>query len=201
MVVLATNAGARSTPRRWPKTSSTDTATGRRLRLRVGVANDSKCSAARFACSSPPGELPHRPRSTRALAELAWLSLLPTRGTSHPTPLNKALLHRHRHRSAAAAPQRCGQSIRIHYRVSRARFDPWRTGRPRPWRGCLSSQRGARSTPCHWPRLVFTDTPWHGCLRSQRGAHSTTRRCSALLVIDTGTGRRLRPTCDLAKVF
>ena len=95
-----------STPRRWPRLFFTDTAPGRRLRLRSIVANAFHSRGARPARASPRGEPADRPRSTCALADLAWLSLRPTRDALHPTPLAEALLHRHRARSAAAVSKR-----------------------------------------------------------------------------------------------
>ena len=118
-----------STPLRWPRLFFTDTAPGRRLRLR-NVMPSFRIRAARPARASPRGEPADRPRSTRALADLAWLSSRPTRGALHPTPLAEALLHRHRARSAAAASKRRDHSFRIPWRAARARFAPWRTGRP-----------------------------------------------------------------------
>ena len=120
----------RSTPRRWPRLFFTDTAPGRRLRLRNVVATASDSRGARPARASPRGEPANRPRSTRALADLAWLSSRPTRDALHPTPLAEALLHRHRARSAAAASKRRGHRVRLPWRAARARFAPWRTGRP-----------------------------------------------------------------------
>ena len=121
---------ARSTPRRWPRLFFTDTAPGRRLRLRNVVTAAFESRGARPARASPRGEPADRPRSTRALADLAWLSSRPTRGALHPTPLAEALLHRHRARSAAAASKRRDRRVRLPWRAARARFAPWRTGRP-----------------------------------------------------------------------
>ena len=71
-----------------------------------------------------------RPRSTRELAHLAWLSSRPTRGALHPTPFAEAPLHRQRDRSAAATSIQRDQSFRIQCRTDRARFAPWRTSHP-----------------------------------------------------------------------
>ena len=118
------------TPRRWPRLFFNDTAPGRRLRLgnAVTIAFDSR--AARSARASPRGEPVVRPRSSRALADLALLSLRPTRGALHPTPLGEALLHRHHDRSVAAASKRNDHGFRVPWLATRARFAPWRTGRP-----------------------------------------------------------------------
>ena len=127
---LRSQRAARSIPRRWPRLFFTDTAPGRRLRLRnvVTYASD---SVARGPRALRPVENSRPPTgSTRALADLAWLSLRPTRGALHPTPLAEALLHRHRARSAAAASKRRDYRIRIPWRATRARFAPWRTSRP-----------------------------------------------------------------------
>ena len=94
------------------------------------VDHVSKSRGARPARASPRGEPADRPRSTRALADLAWLSSRPTRDALHPTPLAEALLHRHRARSAAAASKRRDHCVRIPWRAARARFALWRTSRP-----------------------------------------------------------------------
>ena len=56
-------------------------------------------------------------------------------------------------------------SFRSPCRAARARVAPWRTGQPsieharwRTLRGCLCSQRRARSTPHRVPRVLITDT-------------------------------------------
>ena len=122
--------GARYTPRRWPRLFFTDTAPGRRLRFRNAANKAFEIGGARPARASPRGEPAIRPWSMRALAELAWLSLRPTRGTLHPAPLAEALLHRHRARSAAAVSERRKQSFQNRWRTARTRFAPWRTSRP-----------------------------------------------------------------------
>ena len=69
-------------------------------------------------------------------------------------------------RSAAAALNFC-VAISSDPRAARpARASPVKNrptahearARLRTWRGCLRGQRGARSTPRHWPRRFFTDT-------------------------------------------
>ena len=70
-----------------------------------------------------------RPRSTRALADSAWLSSRPTSDALHPTLLAKAPLHRHRTRPTAAGSKPCDQGFRAPCRTARARFAPWKTGR------------------------------------------------------------------------
>ena len=75
------------------------------------------------------GEPADRPRSTCALADLAWLSSRPTRDVLHPTPLAEAFLHRHRAGLPAAASERRAYHIRLPWRAAHARFAPWRTGR------------------------------------------------------------------------
>ena len=119
----------RSTPRRWPRLFFTDTAPGRRLRLRSVVTTRSAPVARGPRALRPVENQADRPRSTRALADLAWLSSRPTRDALHPTPLAEALLHRHRARSAAAASKRRDHRVRLPWRAARARFAPWRTGR------------------------------------------------------------------------
>ena len=82
----------RSTSHSRPRLFFTDTAPGRRLRIRNAVIEAFESRGARPARASPRGELADRSRSTLALADLAWLSARPTRGTLHPTPLVDALL-------------------------------------------------------------------------------------------------------------
>ena len=103
MVVFAANTRHAPPPRRWSRLFFTDTALGRRLQLRDVLIAAIGSSAARPARASPRGEPADRPRNTRALAGLAWLSSRPTRDALHPTPLAEALLHRHHARSTAAA--------------------------------------------------------------------------------------------------
>ena len=158
--------GACSNPRRWPRLFFAVTAIDRRLRLQNAVARAFSFCATRPARYSPCGDLADRPRSTRVLADLALLSLRPTRGALHPTPLAEALLQLHRARSPAAALKRRNISFQIRWRAARAGLRPvdnlpsahgararWRT-----WNGFLRGQIGARSTPRHWARLFFTDT-------------------------------------------
>ena len=67
--------------------------------------------AARPARASPRGEPADHPRRTRALADLAWLSLQSMRSALHPTPLAEGPLQRNLARSAAAASEFHGYSI------------------------------------------------------------------------------------------
>ena len=85
------------------------------------------------------GEPADRPRSTCALADLVWLSSRPTRGALHPVPLDEAPLQRHRARSAAAASNCRDYNFKIPWCVARARFAPWRTGRPPKEQGSRSA--------------------------------------------------------------
>ena len=127
---LRSQRAKRSISRRWPSLFSTDTTPGRRLQLQNVDVTASDYRVARPASAAPCGEQADDQGSTRALADLAWLSLRPTRDTLHPTPLVEALLHRHRARSAAAASKRLDHCNRLPCRATRARFAPWRTGRP-----------------------------------------------------------------------
>ena len=86
--------------------------------------------ATRPARALPGVEPTDGPRSTRALADLAWLSSRPTRNTLHPTSLAVTRPHRHCARSAAAASKHCGHRVRLPWRASPARVAPWMTGRP-----------------------------------------------------------------------
>ena len=122
--------GARTNPRRWPRLLFTDIATGRWLRLRNAVVITFSVRASRPARALPRGELADRPRSTRTLPDFAVLSLRPTQGALHPTPLAEALLFRHRDRSAAAALERRCHNVQFLCQSARARFASWRTGRP-----------------------------------------------------------------------
>ena len=128
--------GARSIPRRWPRLPFTDTASSRRLRLRNAVAEAFEFRCARPAHASPRGEPADRPQSMCVLADLAWLSSRPTRGALHPTQLAEALFHRHHDKSAASVSNRSDCTCRIPCRTARARFAPWRTGRPPTGHAC-----------------------------------------------------------------
>ena len=166
VVVVWANSRRAPSPRCWPRLGRIDTATGRRLRLWNVAVTAFDYRAARPARASPRGEPANGPRSTCALADLAWLSSRPTRDALHPMPLAEALPHRHRPRSAATASKRLDHLVRISWRAARACFAPWRTEPTamkheravETLRGFLRSQRGARSTPRRWPRLFFTDT-------------------------------------------
>ena len=91
----------RSTSRRSPNHLCADTAPGRRHWDVKLVTTSFKPRNARPARASPHGEPADCPRSSRALADLTWLSLRPTRAALRPTPLAEALPHRHRARLAA----------------------------------------------------------------------------------------------------
>ena len=116
-----------------------------------------------------------RPRSTRALATVVWLSSRPTRARSTP----------HRCRGSFSPTPRqvggcgCGTTwpqqpipvprgpralrpVENRPAAHRAR------ARWRAWRGCLRSQHGARSNPRHWSRLFVSDTApcWRMRLRN-----------------------------------
>ena len=121
---------ARSIPRRWSRPFFNDTARGWRLQLSTVSFIASSSWAVLPARASPRGEPANRLHSTWALADLAWLSSRPMRGTLHPTPLAEALLHRHRVRSAATASRRRNQSVQVPWRAACARFSPSRTSRP-----------------------------------------------------------------------
>ena len=122
--------GARSSPRRWNRLHFNAISPVRRRRLYTVVTMTSESRAAQPARASPRQNPADRPRRSRALAGLAWLSARPTRGALHPTPLAEAPLRRHRARSAAAASKHLGHSFRVLCRAARARFAPWRTGHP-----------------------------------------------------------------------
>ena len=106
-----------------------DIVPSRRLRLRNIVANACNPRGARRVRASLPREPAYGPRSTCALADLAWLSLRPTRDALHPMPLAEALPHRQRLRSAAAVSKRRYRRVRIPRHAACARFAPWRNGR------------------------------------------------------------------------
>ena len=120
----------RFTLRRWPRLFSTDTAPGRRrLRLRNVIRTTCNLRGARRVRALPRGELTDGTRSTRALADLAWLSSRPTSDALHPTSLAETLLHRHCARSAAATSKRRAHYVQSPWCATGARFAPWRTGR------------------------------------------------------------------------
>ena len=170
---LRVQRGARSTPRRWPRLFFIDTATGRRLRLRNAVTIAFESRGARRARASPRVEPADRPRSTRALADLAWSSLRPTRGALHPTPLAEALLHRHRDRSAAAASKRAVTTAFKSRGAQRARASP--RGEP------ADRQRSTRA---------LADLAWFSSRPTW--PRSTLRRWTRLFFNNTAPGRRLR---------
>ena len=71
----------------------------------------------------------HRARTARCglgAVVCAW----PTRDAPHPTPLAKALVHRHRAGSAAAASKPRIHLFLVPWRAARAPFVTWRTSRP-----------------------------------------------------------------------
>ena len=85
--------GARSTSRRWPRLFFTDTAPGRRPRLRSAAIDNSEFRNVRPTRASSRGEPADRTQSTCTLAHLASLFSRLTQGTLHPTPLAEGLLH------------------------------------------------------------------------------------------------------------
>ena len=78
---LCNKRATRSTQRRWPRLFFTDTVPGRRPRLGNVIVSAFVSRAARPARVSPRGETADGPRSTLALADLAWLSSRPTHGS------------------------------------------------------------------------------------------------------------------------
>ena len=89
---ICSQRGASSIPRRWPRLRYNAPSPGWVLLLRFFVPMDFEYSARRPARASPCGELADRPRSTGSLAEIAWLSLQPTRSALHHTLLAEAPL-------------------------------------------------------------------------------------------------------------
>ena len=118
-----------STPRRWPRHFFPDIVPSRRLRLRNVVATACDPRGTHRVRASPRREPAYGPQSTRALADLAWLSSRQTRDTFHPTPLAEALLHQHHARLPAAVSKRRAYHIQLLWCAACARFAPWRTGR------------------------------------------------------------------------
>ena len=168
----------RSIPRRWPRLFFTDTVPGRRLRLRNVVTTASELRVARPARASPRGEPADRPRSTSALADLAWLSSRPTRDALHPTPLAEALLHRHRARSAAAASRLSDHCFRPRAaRPARASLRGEPADRPRSTRA-LADLAWLSSRPT---RDALHPTPLAEALlhrhRARSAAAASKRRC------------------------
>ena len=119
----------RTTPRRWPRLFFTDTAPGQRLWLGNFEVAAFNPRGARRARASSRGEQADGPKSMRALADFARLSLQETRDSLYHTPLAEALLHRHRTRSGAAASDCHGHRIWLPCRATRARFALWIIGR------------------------------------------------------------------------
>ena len=125
---LRNHCGARSIRHRVPRRLLTDIAPGRRLRLRNVVTEATEFRGSRFARASPSGEPTYRPRSMRALADLAWSSSGQRGARYHPTPFAETCHHRHRARSAAAASKRRNRRFWVPWRAVRARFAQRRTG-------------------------------------------------------------------------
>ena len=171
---LCSQRRARSITRRWTRLHFNAPSPGWVLRLRFFVTMASE--------SVPGGPRTLRPvkkRSTahggQVLAELAWVSLHPTRSALHHTLLAEAPLQRTLSRSRATASIFRHNSFRIPCQAARAHLalspvpGDARVLRPvenrptahgahahwRTWRGCLCSQRGASSIPRGWPRLQF----------------------------------------------
>ena len=119
---LCSQRRARSTPHRVPRILITDTAPGRWLRLQNNASKASEAHAARPTHASPCGEPAGRPRSTSALAELAWLSLQPTRSALHHTLLAEAPLQRILSRLGASASVFRDHGFRIPCQAARVRF-------------------------------------------------------------------------------
>ena len=160
-----------STPRRWPRLLRTDIVSGRRLRLRSIVTPDSKYRVARPVRASTCAEPAKRPRSTRALADSAWLSSRPTSDALHPTLLAKAPLHRHRTRPTAAGSKPCDQGFRAPCRTARARFAPWKTGRSPTEHTKRSADLAWLSS---WPTSdAHHPTPFAAALRHRHRARPT----------------------------
>ena len=99
-------------------------------------------------------------------ADLARLSLRPTRNALHLMPLVAAPLHRHRARSADAGletlnlkvPSSMARGPRALHPVENQPTAHRARTALRTWRGCLRSQLATLSTPRRWPRLSLTDT-------------------------------------------
>jgi len=156
-----------STPRSWPRLLRTDTAPGRRPRVRSFVTTVSVPRAARPVRASPRGKPADHPRSTRSAAR-TWRGCLrgqrATRSTSHRSPrlfgtdtepgrrlwLRSIVTSDSKYRVAQPAHASTRAEPANRPRSTRAR---WRT-----WRGCLCGQRATRSIPRRWPRLLRTDT-------------------------------------------
>ena len=188
---LRSQRGAHSTPRRWPRLFFTNTAPGRRLRLRNVVATAFGSRGARPTCASPREEPADGPRSTRSLSDFALLSSRPTaqrapsltvgRGLAAPTPPQVGGCSFETSRPPRSAPVARGPRA-LRPVENRPRAHGVRTSsQDLAW--LLRSQRGARSTPRRWPRLFFINTApgWRLRLRN---------------VVATAFGSRgARPTC------
>ena len=98
--------------------------------LRNVVAGAFESRAARTAHDSPRQKPAVHPWSTRALADLTFVSLQLMQSALYPTPLAEAPLQRNIARSAAAALNCRDHSFRHLCCAGPARFAPWRTGLP-----------------------------------------------------------------------
>ena len=145
----------RSVPRPWPRLFFVNTSPGRRLRLRNVVATFFDSRGARPARASPRREPANRPRCTRALVDLAWLSsrVNARRAPSHAVGQGASSTTLRQvgdggfetSWSLKSAPvPRDRRSLRLVENRSSAHGAHafWRT-----WRGCLRGQRAPRSAP------------------------------------------------------
>ena len=161
----------RTIPHRSPRLFGTDTEPGRRLWLRSIVTLEPKYRVARPARASTRAEPANRPRSTRALADLAWLSSRQLSDALHPTLLAMAPLHRYCARPTAAGSKPCDHGFRAPCRTARARFAPWKTGRSPTEHTKRSADLAWLSS---WPTSdAHHPTPFAAALRHRHRARPT----------------------------
>ena len=182
----------RSTLRRWPRLFFIDTTPGCRRWLRNVVLIMFGSRGAQPVRASPRGEPADGPRSTRALADLAWLSSRPPRNVLHPAPLAEAFLHRHHARLPAVASERRAYYVRLPWCAAHARFAPWRSG-GRPTKHALAvglgvvvfSATGQRALPSAVGRGSSSPTLRHvggcgfGTSQTPIGSHAARPTCAS----------------------
>ena len=150
---LSSRSTTRSTPRRWLRLLRTDTAPGRRLRIRNFVATVFRSRAARPARASLCGEPADRPRNTRSAARI-WRSCVVGQRGARCSPRRRPGLERinittgQRHGLRAflttAFKSRAARPVRFPSRGVSADLQRSTRRAVRTWRGCVVGQRRAR---------------------------------------------------------
>ena len=147
--------GAHSTPRRWMRLFFTDTVAGRRQRLQTSVIEPFESRGARPTRTSPRGNPAVRPRSTRALADLAWLFRGQCGACSTSRRWTRLFFTDTAPGRRRVAMNPRDVSFRTPIRAARTRFAPWITGRPPTDHACAGRPgvvvfaANARRAPSH----------------------------------------------------